>query len=79
MHTQPWIIWLNGINDKVLMLLWRKRCFGTQSKQGSLFVERILTTVLTSRKQNRDVLEFLTQACNAKNGATHVPSLLPTN
>jgi transposase len=42
-------------------VLWRKRCFGTQSEQGSLFVERILTTVLTLRQQKRDVLEFLTQ------------------
>ena len=60
-------------------VLWRKRCFGTQSDQGSLFVERILTTVMTLRQQNRDVLEFLTQASLAKNGAIHVPSLLPTD
>ena len=60
-------------------VLWRKRCDGTQSQAGSQFVERILTTVLTLRQQNRDVLEFLTQACLAKNGAAHMPSLLPTN
>jgi transposase len=60
-------------------VLWRKRCFGTQSVQGSTFVERILTAVLTLRQQKRDVLEFLTQACHAKNGANHAPSLLPTN
>jgi transposase len=60
-------------------VLWRKRCFGTQSQPGSLFVERILTTVMTLRQQNRDVLEFLTQARLAEIGAAHVPSLLPTN
>jgi len=60
-------------------VLWRKHCFGTQSEQGSLFVERILTTVLTLRQQKRDVLEFLTQVCHARNGAAHSPSLLPTN
>jgi transposase len=60
-------------------VLWRKRCYGTQSQAGGRFVERILTAVLTLRQQNRDVLEFLTQACLAKNGAAHVPSLLPTN
>ena len=60
-------------------VLWRKHCFGTQSKQGSLFVERILTAVLTLLQQNRDILEFLTQVCHARNGAAHSPSLLPTN
>jgi transposase len=60
-------------------VLWRKRCFGTQSEQGSLFVERILTAVLTLRQQKRDVLEFLTQVCHARNCAAHSPSLLPTN
>jgi transposase len=60
-------------------VLWRKRCFGTQSDHGSLFVERILTTVMTLRQQHRDVLDFLTQACLAKNGTAHVPSLLPTD
>lgn len=60
-------------------VLWRKHCFGTQSEQGSLFVERILTAVLTLRQQKRDVLEFLTQVCHARNGAPHSPSLLPTN
>ena len=60
-------------------VLWRKHCFGTQSEQGSLFVERILTAVLTLRQQKRDVLEFLTQVCHARNGAAHSPSLLPTN
>jgi transposase len=60
-------------------VIWRKRCFGTQSDQGSFFVERILTAVMTLRQQKRDVLDFLTQACHAKNGAFHAPSLLPTN
>jgi transposase len=60
-------------------VLWRKHCYGTQSEQGSLFVERILTTVLTLRQQKRDVLEFLTQVCHARNRAVHSPSLLPTN
>ena len=32
-------------------VLWRKHCFGTQSEQGSLFVERILTAVYRLRKQ----------------------------
>jgi transposase len=58
-------------------VLWRKRCFGTQRVNGSLFVERILTAVLTLRQQKRNVMEFLTQAYLAKNHAALVPSLLP--
>lgn len=58
-------------------VLWRKRSFGTQSTTGSLFVARILTTVTTLRMQQRDVLDFLTQACAAANLQQMHPSLLP--
>src|SRR5713101_7640986 len=44
-------------------VLWRRRSFGTQSAQGSQFVERILTAVTTLRQQQRDVLDYLTAAC----------------
>jgi len=55
-------------------VIWRRRSFGTQSKQGSRFVERILTVVISLRQQNRDVLDFLTQVCIQ---GRPVPSLLP--
>ncbi len=55
-------------------VIWRRRSFGTQSVQGSRFVERILTVVISLRQQNRDVLDFLTQACTP---GQPVPSLLP--
>jgi hypothetical protein len=58
-------------------VLWRKRSFGTQSKAGSTFVARILTTVTTLRMQRRDVLDFLTEACAATNLQQMHPSLLP--
>jgi transposase len=58
-------------------VLWRKRSFGTQSTTGSLFVARILTTVTTLRMQQRDVLDFLTDACAAANLQHKHPSLLP--
>lgn len=44
-------------------VLWRKRSFGTQSKSGTQFVERILTVVATLRQQGKSVLEFLTAVC----------------
>ena len=46
-------------------VIWRKTSFGTQSKRGSEFVERILSTVATLRIQGRNVLEYLTDACRA--------------
>jgi transposase len=59
-------------------VIWRRRSFGTQSEAGSLFVQRILTAVMTLRQQRRDVLDFLTEACQAKISNTHPPSLLPS-
>ena len=46
-------------------VLWRRRSFGTQSEDGSRFVERVLTAVTTLRQQKRDVLDYLTEACAA--------------
>jgi transposase len=59
-------------------VLYRKGCFGTHSAAGSRFVERILTVTITLRKQGRNVLDFLTQACVAAAQGHRPPSLLPT-
>ena len=59
-------------------VLWRRRSFGTQSEAGSLFVERVLTTVTTLRQQRRDVLDYLTEACAAAMRGHTPPSLLPS-
>lgn len=58
-------------------VLWRRRSFGTQSEDGSHFVERVLTVVTTLRQQKRDVLDYLTQACAAAMRGDKAPSLLP--
>ena len=47
-------------------VLWRKRCFGTQSERGNLFAERIMTVAHTARKQGRNVLAFLTASCRGE-------------
>ena len=47
-------------------VLWRKRSFGTQSERGNLFAERLMTVAATARKQNKDVLAFLTACCEAE-------------
>jgi len=58
-------------------VLWRRRSFGTQSEDGSHFVERVLTAVTTLRQQKRDVLDYLTEACAAAIRGDTTPSLLP--
>jgi transposase len=56
-------------------VLWRKRSFGTQSERGNLFAERLMTVAHTARKQNKNVLEFLTACCTAARTGGTPPSL----
>ncbi len=58
-------------------VLWRKGSFGTQSQTGSRFAERIMTVVATLKQQQRNVLDYLTEACDAANRGLPAPSLLP--
>jgi transposase len=57
-------------------VIWRKISFGSQSERGSRFVERMLTTVGTLRKQKRRVLAFITAAYEARLSGKPSPSLL---
>jgi hypothetical protein len=59
-------------------VLWRKLSFGSQSAAGSAFVARMLTVVTTLRQQDRNVLAYLTEACQAARQGKTAPSLLPT-
>lgn len=56
-------------------VLWRRRSFGTQSARGNLFAENLMTVAHTARKQNRNVLQFLTACCTAQRDGTAAPSL----
>src|SRR5215472_16077206 len=60
-------------------VLWRKGSFGTQSAEGSRFVESMLTVVATLKQQQRNVLEYLTAACEAALRGEAAPSLLPAS
>ncbi len=60
-------------------VMWRRLSFGTHSAQGSLFVERILTTVESCPLQHRDCLAFLREAIIAHRAGLAAPSLLPDN
>jgi transposase len=59
-------------------VIWRKISFGTDSENGSRFVERILTVVATLKQQRRHVLGYLTTACEASLHRKSAPSLLPS-
>ncbi len=60
-------------------VIWRKTSFGTQSSKGSRFVERMLTTGGSLRRQKRPVLEFLTNAFVAHYSNSSKPSLISSN
>jgi transposase len=59
-------------------VLWRKGSFGTQSAEGSRFVEAMRTVVATLKQQHRHVLAYVTAACAAALCGEPPPSLLPT-
>jgi transposase len=58
-------------------VLWRKSSYGTQSHQGSRFVEAILTVVSSCEQQGRNVLTYLTACCRAFYAGRGASSLLP--
>jgi transposase len=59
-------------------VIWRKTSFATQSQRGNRYIERIMTTAATLRKQGRNILEYLTAAYNAALRNETPPSLLPS-
>lgn len=59
-------------------VIWRKVSYGTQSRAGGHFVERILSTVETCRQQQRNPLDYIRQAVIAHRSGQPAPSLLPS-
>jgi hypothetical protein len=70
----------NNLAEQVIRwyVIWRKICLGTQSKRGSIYVERILTVVGSCKLQKRNVLEFIHTAISAHLGKGDPPSLIPS-
>ncbi len=68
----------NNASERALRpaVIWRKLSFGTQSAQGSRFVETILTVVETCHRQSRNSFEYLTAAIQAHFADQPTPSLL---
>lgn len=59
-------------------VMWRRVSFGTHSEAGSRFAERMLTTAATLKQQGRNVVDFVTRACDARLHGRRPPSLLPS-
>jgi transposase len=58
-------------------VIWRRISGGTDSADGSRFVERMLSVVATCRQQGRTVLDYLTSCFQAQRNGHAIPSLLP--
>ncbi len=58
-------------------VLWRKGSFGSHSPAGSRFVERMLTVAATLKQQRRNVVDYVTRACEAALRGEAAPALLP--
>lgn len=79
-------VWVEGIEptnnaaERSLRhaVIWRKCSGGTDSPNGSRFVERILSVVATCRQQNRNLLDYLTSCIEARQRGQAAPSLLPS-
>ena len=56
---------------------WRRGSFGTQSQDGSRFVESMMTVGATLKQQKRSVLDYLTAAHEAALRGEPASSLLP--
>jgi transposase len=58
-------------------VLWRKNSFGSASRWGSRFAERMLTVCESLRAQGRSILGFLEASIRARLTSEALPSLLP--
>jgi transposase len=58
-------------------VIWRRISGGTDSVDGSRFVERMLSVVATCRQQGRNVLDYLASCFQAQRNGHAIPSLLP--
>jgi transposase len=80
--TFAWVKGVEPTNNAVERALrhaviWRRISGGTDSADGSRFVERMLTVVATCRQQGRNVLDYLTMCFEADGRNQALPSLLP--
>lgn len=58
-------------------VIWRKMSFGTQSKRGANYAERILTVCAACRLQGRSIIVYIRDACHCHSTNQPAPSLKP--
>ena len=71
----------NNVSERQVRqaVIMRKLSCGTESANGSRFVERMLTVTSTLRRQQRNVLNYLIAAYQARIAGGIAPSLLPVS
>jgi transposase len=77
--TAPGVEPTNNAAERALRhpVIWRRTSRGTQSDQGRLFVQRMLTVAETCRRQRRPVFAFVRSALLAYRAGYPAPFLLP--
>jgi transposase len=60
-------------------VIWRKKCFGSQSEAGCTFVSRLLSVVQTVRRHAGRVLDYLTEAIRAHRHGLPAPAVIPAH
>lgn len=69
----------NNLAERMLRpaVIWRKKSFGSDSRGGSVFVERMLSVIQTAKLRKQDLLDYLTRALTAHRAGLSVPTLGP--
>jgi transposase len=69
----------NNVAERTLRtaVQWRKISFGNRSRNGEIATARLLTVTQTCKRQQRHVLNYLTDAVRSHRRQIAAPSLLP--
>lgn len=67
----------NNLAERMLRpaVIWRKKSFGSDSRGGSVFVERMLSVIQTAKLRKQNLLEYLTQTLVAHRAGCSVPTI----
>lgn len=67
----------NNLAERMLRpaVIWRKKSFGSDSRGGSVFVERMLSVIQTAKLRKENLLNYLTQTLIAHRAGCLVPTL----
>lgn len=65
----------NNLGERDLRhgVLWRKISFGNQSESGKIFVQRMLTVVMTMKKQAQNALDYIVECFQAYKMGQKIP------